>query len=253
MQYRGDPLSRSCDPHSVVGIQYSVFGIRYSVFRILCSVFCFLTILSPSVDGQTRRAPARRTPPKPPAPVLPVTSPADLFCPTMLGTGIATKLAFCDILTGGDPAVGAIVKFPMHSGPLTLRFDLHNRHTYSEEEVKAKRGYTLYTATIGVLTLDNTLISRAVVQSEFRRREDLFDRIGGGAGGGVKAVAPISVEPIVMTIPADVEAVSFLGEKLHMERVDGPATYTAPGRPIAVISNVMIEYLPAPVPPVRKR
>jgi hypothetical protein len=224
-----------------------------AAFCLLYCVFCLLTISSLSVEGQTRRAPARRTPPKPPAPTVPVISPADLFCPAMLGTGIATKRAFCDILTGTDPASGAIVKFPMHSGPLTLRFDLHNRHTFSEEEVKAKRGYTLYTATIGVLTLDNTLISRALVQSEFRNREDLFDRIGGGAGGGAKAVAPLGVEPIVMTIPADAEAVSFLGEKLHMERVDGPATYTAPGRPIAVVSNVMIEYLPAPVPAVRKR
>ena len=166
---------------------------------------------------------------------------------------MATARVFCDILTERDPAAGAIVKFPDHLGPLTLRFDLHNRHTYSDEEVKANRGYARYTATIGVLTLDNTLISRALVQSEFRKREDLFDRVGGGAGGSVKAVAPVGVESIVMTIPADVDAVSFLGEKLESVRVDGPALYTAPGRPVAVISNVAIEYVPAPPPPVRKR
>lgn len=172
----------------------------------------------------------------------------------MLGGGIVTKRLFCDILTGRDPAGGILAKFPPHRGPLTLRFDLHNRHTYSEEEVKAKRAYTLYTATIGVLTLDNTLITRAVVQSEFRKREDLFDRVGGGAGGGVKAVAPIGVEPIVMAIPEDVEAVGFLGEKLETMTVDGRATFTAPGRPIAVISNVEIEYTPPPPPaPARKR
>ena len=179
------------------------------------------------------------------------------MCPNVFGAGVATGRMFCDILTGRDPAGGILAKFPPHHGPLTLRFDLHNRHTYSEEEVKAKRAYTLYTATIGVLTLDNTLISRAVVQSEFRRREDLFDRVGGGAGGGVKAVAPIGVERIVMAIPEDVEAVSFLGEKLEMITVEGPATYTAPGRPIAVISNVEIEYTPPPPPrppaPPRKR
>lgn len=164
----------------------------------------------------------------------------------MLGTGVATGRVFCDILTERDPAAGAVVKFPEHRGPLTLRFDLHNRHTYSDEEIKANRGYALYTATIGVLTLDNTLISRALVQSEFRKREDLFDRVGGGAGGSVKAVAPIGAEPLVMTIPVDVDAVSFLGEKLESARADGPATYTAPGRPIAIISNVEIEYTPAP-------
>lgn len=172
----------------------------------------------------------------------------------MLGGGVATKRMFCDILTGRDPAGGVLAKFPPHRGSLTLRFDLHNRHTYSEGEVTAKRAYTLYTATIGVLTLDNTLISRAVVQSEFRRREDLFDRVGGGAGGGVKAVAPVGAEPIVMAIPEDVEAVSFLGEKLEMMTVDGPVTFTAPGRPIAVISNVEIEYTPPPPPaPPRRR
>jgi hypothetical protein len=177
---------------------------------------------------------------------------ADLTCPNVLGPGVTTMRTFCDILTGRDPAAGAIVKFPEHRGTLKLSFDLHNRHTYSEEEVKAGRAYALYTATIGVLILDNTLISRAVVQSEFRRREDLFDRVGGGAGGGVKAVAPIGSESIVMAIPADVEAVSFLGEMLEMISVDGTATYTAPGRPIAVISNVAIEYTPPPPPRERR-
>ena len=38
----------------------------------------------------------------------------------------------------------------------------------------------------------------------------------------------------------------MLGEKLAVERLDGTATYTQPGRPIADISNVMIEYKPAP-------
>ena len=176
-------------------------------------------------------------------------APADLDCRAVLGLGVTTRRTFCDVLTGRDPAEGAIVKLPPHRGPLTLRFDLHNRHTYSEDEVKAKRGYALYTATIGVLTLDNTLIARAVVQSEFRRREDLLDRVGGGAGGGVKAVAPIGREPIAMTIPAEYEAVSFLGEMLEEIRGDGrPTTYTAAGRPIAVISNVEVEYAPPPAP-----
>ncbi len=47
-------------------------------------------------------------------------------------------------------------------------------------------------ATIGALTMDNTLISRAVVESEFRTANDLVDRVGGGAPApaGSKAVAP---------------------------------------------------------------
>ena len=64
--------------------------------------------------------------------------------------------------------------------------------------------------------MDNTLVDRAVVQSEFRTEKDLFDRIGGGAGpGGVKAVAPSGDEFITIELPADVgEQVSMLGEKL---------------------------------------
>jgi hypothetical protein len=87
------------------------------------------------------------------------------------------------------------------------------------------------------------------VQSEFRTAKDLVERIGGGAGpGGLKAVAPTGTEPITIAIPAAEDEVSILGEKLTVERIEGsPATYSSPGRPIAVISNVKIEYRPGPV------
>jgi hypothetical protein len=181
--------------------------------------------------------------------------PADLTCPAPLGAGVKTKLTFCDVLTGRDPAQGILIKFPPHRGALTLRFDLHNRHTYSEDEMRSRRGFASYTASIGVLTLDNTLITRAGVASEFRSANDLLDRVNGGAGpGGVKAVAPLGSEPISVDIPAEVDQVSILGEKLTMVRSDGvPATYAAPGRPIAIISNATIEYTPAPAPANRKR
>jgi hypothetical protein len=181
-------------------------------------------------------------------------------CPTPLGNGVATKLAFCDVMTEKDPAAGVLIALPPHKGPVTLTFNLHNRQTYSEEQVKANRAYARYTATIGVMTMDNTLISRAVVQSEFRNTSDLVDRIGGGAGtGGIKAVAPTGLEAISITIPEGEDQVSILGEKLNQERLvdGGPTSYTSPGRPIAIISNVMIEYRPAPppkpAPPPRKR
>ncbi len=168
---------------------------------------------------------------------------------------MSTKEIFCDVLTGRDPAGGVIIKLPPHAGPVTLTFNLHNRHTYSEEEVRQHQAYRRYTATIGVLTMDNTLISRAIVQSEFRTVRDLLDRIGGGAGpDGVKAVAPTGTEPISITIPESEEEVSVLGEKLAVERPEGSATYTEPGRPIADISHVMVEYHPPPPKrPVRPR
>jgi hypothetical protein len=206
----------------------------------------FVVTLAASASAQTRR-PVRK--PEPPPPAAPEKVAPDMTCPTPLGVGLKTKRAFCDVMTGRDPAEGILIKIPPHSGPVELTFDLHNRHTYSEEQVKANRAYASYTATVGVLTMDNTLISRAVVQNEFRKASDLVDRVGGGAGpGGAKAVAPTGTEPITITIPESENQVSILGEKLTVARVDGSATYTSPGRPIAVISNVMIEYRPAPPP-----
>jgi hypothetical protein len=37
-----------------------------------------------------------------------------------------------------------------------------------------------------------------------------------------------------------------LGEKLAAKRPDADEMFTGPGRPIALISNVMVEYVPAP-------
>ena len=211
--------------------------------RSLVAGFLLLALTSPAV-AQTRRQPARKPAPKPPATK---TEPAPLECPSLLGEGVTTKARYCDVLTGANPADGILIKLPPHTGPVTLAFDLHNRHTYSEELVKANRAYRRYTATIGVLTADNTLLSRAIVQNEFRTVKDLVERIGGGAGpGGVKAVAPTGSEHIQITIPAEEESVSILGEKLSVIRIDGTDNFTAPGRPVAVISNVTLTYRPAP-------
>ena len=208
----------------------------------------FVVLQTASASAQTR-APVRKPAPVPVPVVAPLTVVPDMTCPTPLGVGVNTKEAFCDVMTGRDPADGTLIKLPAHKGPVQLTFDLHNRHTYSEEQVKTNRAYTRYTATVGVLTMDNTLISRAVVQNEFRKASDLIDRVGGGAGpGGVKAVAPTGTESITITIPEGEDQVSILGEKLTVERADGSSTYTSPGRPIAVVSNVMIEYRPPPPP-----
>ena len=93
-----------------------------------------------------------------------------MTCPTPLGVGVTTKLSFCDVLTGRDPAAGMLIALPPHTGPVTLTFDLHNRHTYSEEQMKTSARSPATRRPSGVLTMDNTLISRAVVQNEFRRR-----------------------------------------------------------------------------------
>jgi len=216
---------------------------------IAVSVLSALLEATAFASAQAPRKPVKKTPPAPP-----VKAAADLTCPTPLGVGVKTKVAFCDVMAGRDPAAGILIKLPPHAGPVTLTFDLSNRETYSEELVRTNRAYARYTATVGVLTMDNTLVSRATVQSEFRKASDLIDRIGGGAGpAGVKAVAPTGLEPITITIPEAEEQVAILGEKVTVERADGNATYSSAGRPIAIVSNVMVEYRPAPPKPVKKK
>ena len=213
--------------------------------RLVLLSLC-LIVASGVGTAQTRRRPAARPAPEPP----PVKEAPQIACPAVLGSGVKTKLSFCDVLIGRDPAAGVLITIPPHRGDVKLTFDLHNRHTYSEEQMKDKRAaYARYTAAIGALTLDNTLISRAVVQNEFRTAEDLVDRISGGAGpAGLKAVAPTGQESITLTIPEVEAQVSLLGERLVVERAEGNATYTAIGRPIAIVSNVMIEYRTPPPP-----
>ena len=64
---------------------------------------------------------------------------------------------------------------------------------------------------IGALSMKGDLLARGAVEAEFRSANDLFDRIGGGAGpGGLKAVAPIGREQIFVTVPAGVDEVSVL-------------------------------------------
>jgi len=186
-----------------------------------------------------------------PVPVPPVAVPtieaADVTCASPLGTGVTTRRSFCDVPIGRTSGDGILITLPLHKGKAVLTFDLHNRQTYSEEQVKARRSYAKLTATVGVMTLDNTLVTRAVVQNEFRTDADLFDRIGGGAGpGGLKAVAPIGAEPIRIELPETINEVCVLGEKLAVRRMDADEVFSGPGRPIALISNVMVDYTPQP-------
>src|SRR5688572_28637146 len=184
--------------------------------RAVCVVLCAIVLLVAGVDAQTRTTPTRKTPQrtakKAPEPPLSRIQ-AEWRCNSELGVGVNTGRRFCDVLTGNDPKEGVLITIPPHRGPVTLTFELHNRHTYSAELVKLKQAYRKYTATIGVLTMDNTLVDRAVVLSEFRNEKDLFDRVAGGAApGGVKAVAPSGAEIITMELPADVaDQVSVLG------------------------------------------
>jgi hypothetical protein len=198
-------------------------------------------------DAQTRSR--SRATPKP----VPKTEPAQVTCQATLGTGVKTGRVFCDVLSGRDPSEGILIKIPPHSGRVTLTFDLHARHTYSEELAKAGKAFARYTGTAGILTMNNDLVQRAVVLAEFRTIADAFDRIGGGAGpGGLKAVVPVSSEPVRMELPEKIEQVSLLGEKLKVVRLDGEFTFATPGQSVAIVSNIQVEYRPRPAPRRRR-
>jgi len=213
--------------------------------------------MTTSIDAsqQQRRRPApAAAPARKPAPAVPLkVAPADVKCPEVLGTGVRTGASYCFVLAGREPADGVRIPIPAHTGTASLIFDLHNRHTYSDEDIRAGRGFAKYTAVVAVLDMKGELLGRGAVQTEFRSAKDLFERISGGAGpGGVKAVAPLGREEITITIPAVVNEVSVLGEVLDATTAAGHETATQ-GRTVAVISNVRVEYRPAPVKPPAKR
>ncbi|HET7619142.1 MAG TPA: hypothetical protein VFK20_11580 [Vicinamibacterales bacterium] len=208
------------------------------MLRSVVVIAAAVTMALAPVDAQRR--PARKAP----ARQAPLTkSIAAVKCPALLGTGVKTARIFCDVPAGRDPADGVIVTIPPHTGTATLSFDLHARHTYSEAETRAGRAFSQYMAVIGVLSMKGDLISRAAIQTEFRSAASLFDRISGGAGpNGLKAVAPVGVEQVYVTVPAGLTEVSLLGETLDASTPAGHETVVLPGRPVAIVSNVQVEY-----------
>ena len=210
-----------------------------------------LLVAADTAHAQTARQSSGTRKPKP-APVQPRVEPAKVSCPESLGTGVRTGNEYCFVIAGRDPVQGVLIAIPPHTGDVILRFNLHNRHTYSEEQMRAGRGYAKYTAQIGVLSLKGDLIDRAAIQTEFRSAKDLYERITGGAGpGGVKAVAPVGDEPIQITVPAAYDQVSLLGEVLDAYTPAGRES-ASPGRPVAIVSQVTIEYRPKTATPARK-
>jgi hypothetical protein len=209
-------------------------------------------IVAIALAAAPEAAQKRRPLPKKPAPkaaeVQPKTTTPEVKCPSLIGMGVKTVRSFCDVPAGRDPSEGVVIAIPPHTGPATLTFDLHARHLYSEDEMKRGKPYARYRAVIGVLTMKGDLLTRGAVEAEFRTANDLFDRIGGGSGpGGLKAVAPAGREPVIVEVPANVDQVSLLGETLDAITPAGHETAVMAGRPVAIVSNLLVEYKPAPV------
>jgi hypothetical protein len=141
--------------------------------RSLAVIIACVLLLGAPVETEQRRPTAK---PKPPPPVPLKLEQAKVQCRESLGAGVQTMASYCFVLAGRDPAEGVLVTIPPHRGEATLTFNLHNRHTYSEQDVKAGRAYAKYSAVIGILTMKGDLLGRGAVQSEFRTAKDLFER-----------------------------------------------------------------------------
>src|SRR5687768_13535465 len=87
-------------------------------------------LAAPTTFAQARRGTTAA------APAAMRTEAAKVTCPQVLGVGVQTARTFCDVVMTRDPAEGIIVPLPAHTGAVTLTFDLHNRHTYSEDLAK---------------------------------------------------------------------------------------------------------------------
>jgi len=183
---------------------------------------------------------AQRSAAKPPAKRTSTT----FACAGELGTGVASRRRFCDVVVASVAGDSVSVTMPPHSGTASLAFDLHNRFPI-EAGQDPSQAFTRQTAIVAVIKQAGDLIERAAVTRDYRTPTDLFDRVAGsGPGAPPKAVAPGAPAPIRITIPAGVNVVGIVGTRLEEWSASGRAAFDAPGRPIAIVSNVRVEYTP---------
>jgi hypothetical protein len=151
------------------------------------------------------------------------------------------------VLIGTRPADSVAMQIPAHTGTATLQFDLHNRFSVPAIAIPSPLTFARHEAVVTVIRANGTVIGRAAVAREFRSITDLFDQIGGGGrAGGVKAVAPGAVEAVRITIPAGIPTIGIVGERLRVMTRASDEVFDTPGRPVAIVSNVRIEYRPTP-------
>lgn len=170
---------------------------------------------------------------------------AESTCAAQLGNGLKSKRPFCDVLIGSTPNESVGIEIPPYRGTATLLFDLHNRFTVPPIMIPGPLTFARHEAVVSVIRPTGEVIGRAAVVREFRTLDDLFDQIGGGSNpGGVKAVAPGRGESIRMTVPAGLDAVGIVGSKLTVLTRTSRDVFDTPGRPVAIVSNVRVQYRP---------
>ncbi len=163
-------------------------------------------------------------------------------CAASLGAGVKSKREFCDVMVATRADRSVAMTIPKHTGTATLLFDLHNRFAPGAADVDPAQAFQRHTSIVAVIRQTGEIIERAVVTSEFRTVEDLFDRITGSGPAGVKAVAPGPAQAVRVTIPAGVSDIGIVGLRQDIETRLAHAAFTTPGRPVAIVSNMRIEY-----------
>lgn len=166
-------------------------------------------------------------------------------CSSDLGLGVTGRRRYCDVLVAKTGAASISMPIPAHIGAATLMFDLHNRFTVPPKGAEPADAFIRAAAIVAVVRPMGQVIGRAAVRREFRTTEDLFDRLAGGSPPtGYKAVAPGFPEAVRITIPAGVESIGIVGVRLEFATRAGRGTADAPQRPIAIVSNLRIDYAP---------
>jgi hypothetical protein len=168
----------------------------------------------------------------------------EVACAADLGAGLKTRRQFCDVVIAASGDASVAMAIPAHTGAATLLFDLHNRFLVPIVTLDPSVAFTRHLAVVSVIRPTGETIEQVAVMREFRSTDDLFDTIGGGGRpGGIKAVAPSEPEAVRVTIPAGVDAVGLVGVRLDVTtRTTSKETFDSPGRAIAIVSNLRIQY-----------
>jgi hypothetical protein len=202
------------------------------LWPLLCVCLVVTASTMAAAQAGAARPPAKRTS-------------TQMTCAEDLGLGVASKRHFCDVIVASVAADSVSVTIPPHTGAATLMFDLHNRFTVPAGQVDPAQAFTRQTAVVAVIRQTGEAIDRAAVSRDYRTPADLFDRIAGsGRSSAPKADAPGAPQPVKVTIPAGLGIIGIVGSRLEELRASGRGAYDEPGRAIAIVSNVRVEYTP---------
>lgn len=165
-------------------------------------------------------------------------------CAVPLGAGVKSKREFCDVIIGTEPLRSVSVDIPAHTGPATLLFDLHAHFDVPAQGTDAAQAFARRTASIAIIKSTGEVVDRGAVVAEYRTAQSLFDRIAGDGPGGVKVVAPGPANAQRYTLPAGLTTFGIVGTRLEVVTTTGKSSFDTPGRPVAMLSNLRVEYTP---------